>query len=114
MDTSINAPDFGGRDIARGIRETAQEIDCMFSGDRLQNGSPYSVCLSCPVTFVYCVQTVGWIKVKLGTDFVRDACLGPGHVLDGDPSPLQRGTAPRIFGPYLLFLDGWIDQDAIW
>jgi len=38
---------------------------------------------------VYCVQTVGWIKMKLGM-LVE---LGPGHiVLDGDPaSPTERG-----------------------
>ena len=45
------------------------------------------------VTFVYCGQTVGWIKMKLG----MQVGLGPGHiVLDGDPaSPPQRGTAPN-------------------
>jgi len=32
---------------------------------------------------VYCGQTVGWIKMKLGTK----VGLGPGHVvLDGDPA----------------------------
>jgi len=53
-------------------------------------------CLSCPVclsvcpsvlsvTLMYCNQTVGCIKMKLGTV----VCLGPGHiVLDGDPVPL--------------------------
>jgi len=52
-----------------------------------------SVCLSvCPglsclsVTLVYCGQTVGWIKMKLG----MQVGLGPGHtVLDGDPPPLH-------------------------
>jgi len=42
---------------------------------------------------------------------------GPGHiVLDGDPTPLtQRGTAlPPIFGPYLLWPNGWMDRDATW
>ena len=40
------------------------------------------VCLS--VTFVYCGQTVGWIKMKLG----MQVGLDPGHiVLDGDPAP---------------------------
>jgi len=66
--------------------------------------------LSCPVclsvTLVYCGQTVGWIKVKLG----MQVGLGPGHVvLDGDPAPLpQKGTAP-IFGQYLLWPNGWMD-----
>jgi len=56
-----------------------------------------SVCVSVSlsVTLVHCGQTVGRIKMKLGTQvgFV------PGHiVLDGDPAPLpQRGTAPPTF-----------------
>ena len=38
---------------------------------------------------VYCGQTDGWIKIKLGTE----VCLGPGHiVLDGNPALLpQKG-----------------------
>ena len=42
--------------------------------------------------------------------------LGPGHiVLDGDPaSPPKRGTAPPIFGPYLLWPNGWMQQDTTW
>ena len=46
------------------------------------------------VTLVYCGQTVGWIKMKLG----MQVGLGPGHiVLDGNPAPLpQRGTAPNL------------------
>ena len=38
--------------------------------------------------------------------------LNPGHIaLDGDAAPfLQRGTAPPpIFGPYLLWPNGWMD-----
>ena len=64
-------------------------------------GSPYaigplsclSVCLSvCPAylsaTLVYCGQTVGRIKMKLG----MQVGLGPGHiVLDGNPPPLPKG-----------------------
>ena len=48
-------------------------------------------CLS--VTLVYCGQTVGWIKMKLG-----EVGLGPGHiVLDGDPAPLpKRGLSPNF------------------
>jgi len=53
---------------------------------------------------VYCDQTVGWIKMALCTE------IGPGHiVLDGDPAPLPKGTQPPIFGPYLLWPNGWMD-----
>ena len=42
--------------------------------------------------------------------------LGPGHiVLDGDPgpgSPSHKGAQPPIFGPYLLWPNGSLDQDA--
>jgi len=63
-----------------------------------------SVCLSVLsvlfVTLVYCGQTVGWIKMKLGTEVGR----GPGHiVLDGDPAPLSIGHSPTLFGPCLLW-----------
>jgi len=44
--------------------------------------------------------------------------LGKGHiVLDGDPAPLpkKRGRAPPpIFGQFLLRLNRWMHQDAIW
>jgi len=53
------------------------------------------VCLSClSATLVYCGQTVGQIKTKLG----MLAGLGPGHiVLDGDPAPLpKRGRSPQF------------------
>jgi len=45
-----------------------------------------AVCLSClSVTLVYCGQTVGRIKMKLGVQ----VGFGPGHiVLGGDPVPL--------------------------
>ena len=54
-----------------------------------------SVCLS--VTLVYCGQTVGWIKMKLGTE----VALSPGDtVLDGDPPPLtERGTVALTCRP---------------
>jgi len=37
--------------------------------------------------------------------------LGPGHiVLDGDPAPPQkRGHSAPIFGPCLLWPDGWMN-----
>jgi len=68
-------------------------------------------CLS--VTFVYCGQTVGRIKMKLG----MQVGLGPGHiVLDGDPAPPlpKRHSPHQIFGPYLLRPNGCMDQDATW
>ena len=58
------------------------------------------------VTLVYCGQTVGWIKMRLGIE----VGLGPGHiVLDGDPAlPAQRGTAPnfRLMSVVAERLDG--------
>jgi len=54
-------------------------------------------CPVCPflsvmsVTLVYCGQTVGWIKMKLGIQ----VGLGPGHtVLDGDPAPSPKVARP--------------------
>jgi len=67
---------------------------------------PVLSCLS--ATLVYCGQTVGRIKMKLGTQV--DLC--PGHiVLGGDPAPPPKGIAP-IFGPYLWRPNGCMDQDA--
>ena len=42
--------------------------------------------------------------------------LGPGHiVVDRDPAPLpEKGAQPPIFGPCLLWPNGWMDQDATW
>jgi len=62
---------------------------------------------------VYCGQTAGWIKMALGVE-VR---LGLGHiVLDGDtqlPYPKQGGRAPPpVFGPSVLWSNGWMEQDA--
>jgi len=70
-------------------------------------------CLSgLSVTLVYCGHTVGRIKMKLGMQYVG---LGPAHiVLDGDAGPPpQRDTAPNL-GPYLLWPNGSMDQDATW
>jgi len=73
----------------------------------------YLSVLSClSVTLVYCGQTVGWIKMKF------DMQVGPssGHImLDGDPAPPpQKAAEPPIFGPYLLWPNGWMKQDATW
>ena len=69
--------------------------------DHCLSVSPVLSCLS--VTLVYCGQTVGWIKMKLG----MQAGLGPGHiVLDGNPaSPPLRGTTPN-FPNVAKWLDG--------
>ena len=64
-------------------------------------------CLSClSVTLVYCGQTVGWIKMPLGTEVGLD----PGHiVLDGDPVPTQKGHSPQ-FAAHVCCCqtDGWL------
>ena len=52
-------------------------------------------CLSClSVTLVYCGQTVGRIKMKLGTQLV----IGPGYiVLDGNPAlPPPKRQSPHF------------------
>jgi len=68
-------------------------------------------CLSCPVclsvTLVYCGQTVGWIKMKLG----MQVAVSPGHiVLDGDPAPLpKKGHSPQFLAHvYCGQTAGWI------
>ena len=61
-----------------------------------------SVCPVLSVTLVYCGQTVGWIKIKLG----MLVGLDPGHtVLDGDPA-LSKGAQPPISCPCLLWPNG--------
>jgi len=42
--------------------------------------------------------------------------LSPGDfVLDGDPGTPKKGHPPHlIFGPCLLWQNGWMDQDATW
>jgi len=66
-----------------------------------------TVCLSVvlSVRLVYCGETVGRIKIKLG----KQVSLDPGHIeLDGDPSPFpQRGTAPN-FRP-ISVVGKWLD-----
>jgi len=64
---------------------------------------------------VCCGQTAGWIKMPLG----MEVGLGPGHIaLDGHPAPPQGAQPPMaqppIFGPCLLWPNGWMDQDATW
>jgi len=59
---------------------------------------------------ICCGQMAGWIKRPLG----REVGLGPGNIVfDADPA-LSQGAEPPIFGPYLLWPNGWMDQDATW
>jgi len=62
---------------------------------------------------ICCGHMAGWIKMPLGLEIG----LGSGDfVLDGDQlfSP-KRGRSPSsIFGPFLLWPNGWIHQDATW
>jgi len=62
---------------------------------------------------VCCGQMAGWIKMTLG----MEVGLGPGDtvldVLDAS-SPSPKRAQPPIFGPYLLWPNGWMDQDATW
>jgi len=64
--------------------------------------------------YVYCRQTDAWIKMPLCTE----VGLGPDDiVLDGDPAPLsQKWAEPPlpIFGPFLLWPNGWMHQDTTW
>ena len=62
------------------------------------------VCLS--VTLVYCSQTVGWMKMKLGTD----VGLVSGHiVLGGDTAPSPKGAQPQFLAHVRCDqMAGWI------
>jgi len=52
----------------------------------------------------------GWIKAALG----MEVGLGSGHImLDGDTAPLpKKGAEPPVFGLFLLWPNGCINQDA--
>jgi len=59
---------------------------------------------------VYCGKTAAWIKMSLGTE------VGLGKddiVLHEDPAPIsKKGVEPPIFGPFLLWPNGWMHQEA--
>ena len=61
---------------------------------------------------ICCSQMATWIKMSLGMELG----LGPGDfVLDGDRAPPSPKEAqPPIFGPYLLWPNGCMDQDVTW
>jgi len=80
-----------------------------FLGDRLSNDSPYAMrplSVLCVSDIVYCGQTVGWIKMKLGVE----VGLGPGHiVLDGTKFLVPKGAQPRSFRP-MSVVAKWLDR----
>ena len=64
---------------------------------------------------ICCGQMAAWVKMLLGMELG----LGLGDfVLDGDEDlarrspPKKGGGAPQIFGPCLLWPNGWMDQDS--
>ena len=61
--------------------------------------------------YLYCGQTLGCIKMPLG----MEVGLSPGDfVFDEDSAPSPKGgRVPPIFGPYLLWPNGCMDQDAL-
>ena len=56
------------------------------------------------------IQTAGWTEMRLG----MEVGLGPGDfVFDGDLAPPEKRHSPHpIFGPCLLWPNGWMDEDA--
>jgi len=60
----------------------------------------------------YCGQTARCIKIPLG---MKVGLSSGDFVSYGDPVPLpKKGAEPPIFGPYLLWPNGWMDQDGTW
>ena len=61
---------------------------------------------------VYCGQTAAWVKMPLGTEigFLRDI------VSMWTRLPAEKKAHPPhpIFGPCLLWPNGWMDEDAAW
>ena len=58
---------------------------------------------------MYCGQTAPWIKMPLGTGVVSaQATL----CYMGTQLPLKGAQQLPIFGPRLLWPNGWMDQDA--
>jgi len=59
---------------------------------------------------VCCGQTAGWIKMPLG----REVGLGTGDRGPNSLSPKRGYSRPPLFGPCLLWSNGWMDQDITW
>jgi len=63
--------------------------------------------------YICCGQMAGWIKTPLGREVGLGLC--DIKLFDGNPAPLpKKGESPTIFGPCLLWPNGWMDQDATW
>jgi len=62
---------------------------------------------------VYCGQTAGWMKLVLGKEVGLSPC---DFVLDENPapSPKREWSPSTIIGPFLLWPNGWMHQDATW
>jgi len=64
-------------------------------------------------THAYCGQTAGWMRLVLD----MAVGLSPGNsVLDRDPTLSPKGgrALSPILGPFLLWPNGWMHQDATW
>jgi len=40
--------------------------------------------------------------------------IGPGDVVLNGVAATLKGTQPPVFGPCLLWPNGWLDEDATW
>jgi len=63
--------------------------------------------------YVYCGQTAAWIKIPLATEVglgLRDIVF----VVDQLPQKKRHSHPHPIFGPCLLWPNGWMDEDAAW
>jgi len=53
----------------------------------------------------------GWTTIPLG----MVVGIGPGDfVFDWDAAPQKKAQPHPVFGPHLLWPNGWMDQDATW
>ena len=96
----FQTPIFLGASITLYFRATLVFCTTVCKTVRPMSSDRCPVCLSVlSATLVYCGQTGGRIKMKLG----MQVDLSPGHiVLNGNPAPPKGAQPPPlIFGPYL-------------
>jgi len=123
MGTQLPLPKWGGgspqfsahiccRQMAGWIKMPLGMEIGLVSGDFVLDGDPAPPSPKrerSPLNFsahVHCGQTAGWIKMILGTE----VGLSSGDfVLHGDQAP-----SPNVFGPFLLWPNGWMHEDATW